>query len=129
MEPAARERIVAAIQSMQPEVAQKIEDKLYDFEQLSKSGSTTLRALVTQIPKSDLALALKASSRHTKEALLEQLPAETRKEMSDRLAVPEAVTLAEIEAAQRRILDRFRFLRKSLQPPVEKPRTRRIISA
>lgn len=129
MEPAARERIVAAIQAIQPDIAQKIEDRLYDFEQLSKSPNSTLGALVKQVPQSDLALALKASSRHTKDAILAQLPPDTQKDLSARLNTPDAVSLAEIEAAQRRILDRFRFLRRNLEQPQEKPKPRRQIWA
>ncbi len=63
LDEATRERIMGDIERREPEVARKIRDRMFTFEELLKIPSEELQKVLRLVPQRKLALALRGLSR------------------------------------------------------------------
>lgn len=113
MRPAARERIVKAIQAAQPEVAVKIEEKLFNFEEISDLQPQSVQILIKEIEHRDLVLSLKTASENVKKVLFENMSDRRRQIVEEDFSALPQVKLRDVEEAQRRIMTKLSALRTS----------------
>ncbi|MBN8549041.1 MAG: hypothetical protein J0M12_06980 [Deltaproteobacteria bacterium] len=111
MRPEARARIVKAIQASQPEVAVKIEEKLYNFEEIADLQPHGVQILLKEIDPRDLLLSLKTASENVKKILFENMTERRRQIVEEDFATLPQVKLRDVEDAQRRIMVKLSALR------------------
>lgn len=111
----AKERIVRAIQQREPELAVRIEENLFNFEELTELTPQGMQLLLQSVSQSDLVLSLKTASGQVREAVLRNMSERRQQILLDELAGLPPVRISEVEQAQRRILqvlDELRSLGK-----------------
>lgn len=113
MRPAARDRIVKAIQAAQPDVATKIEEKLYNFEEIADLQPQGVQILIKEIEHRDLVLSLKTASENIKKVLFENMSDRRRQIVEEDFGALPQVKLRDVEEAQRRIMMKLSALRTS----------------
>ena len=113
MRPEARARIVKAIQAAQPEVAVKIEEKLYNFEEIADLQPQGVQILLKEIDQRDLVLSLKTASENVKNILFENMSERRRQIVEEDFSALPQVKLRDVEEAQRRICIKLAALRTS----------------
>ncbi|MCB0354934.1 MAG: hypothetical protein KDD64_15480 [Bdellovibrionales bacterium] len=104
MRPDAKQRIVSAIAEQAPAVAEKLESKLYRFEDILDLNAKSLQLLVASVNSHDLVLSLKVASHEIREALFGAVSTRRKKLIEGELRTLPPVKLSEVEAAERRIL-------------------------
>ena len=111
MRPSNRERIVKAIQARQPDLAVKIEEKLYNFEEIADLQPQGVQILLKEISHTDLVLSLKTASDTVKTVLFENMTERRKLIVEDDFANLPQVKLRDVEEAQRRIMQKLTALR------------------
>lgn len=111
MHPAHKEKLVRNIQTEAPEVAEKIEDNLYNFDEIADLNPQSIQTLIGAIDKNDLLHSLKLASDAVKEALFNNLSERRRQIVKDEYADLPQIKLADAQAAQRRVLEVLEKLR------------------
>lgn len=99
-----KDRIVKAIQARNPSVANKIHEKLYNFESIAELNSQSIQLLMKEIDEHDLILSLKKFRTLLSEKILANLSERRRAMIEDELASLPPTRATEIEEAKRRIL-------------------------
>lgn len=113
MRPAQRERIMKAMQQASPEVAVKVEEKLYNFEEVADLQPQGVQILIKEIEHRDLVLSLKTASDKVKKVLFDNMTERRRQIVSEDFAALPQVKLRDVEEAQRRIMIKLSALRTS----------------
>jgi|GEM_PF-1789686 len=110
---AQKERLVKAINRTRPDLATKISDKLFNFDDISDLAPQGIQVLLQNILSADLVLSLKTASPKAKAALLENMSERKQQIVREELAALPQVRLVDVEDAQRRILAKLDELRTS----------------
>ena len=113
MPSADQKRLVEAIKQESPDVAVKIQENLYHFDDIAELTAKSVQTLVSQIAHSDLVLSLKTASETVKAAFFNNMSEGKRKQVQEDFAALPQVRLASVEEAQRRILDKLEDLRRA----------------
>ena len=113
MRPQNRERLVKAIQGSNPDLAVKIEEKLFNFEEIADLQPAGVQLLIKEVEHRDLVLSLKTASANVKKVLFENMSERRQQIVSEDFSALPAVKLREVEDAQRRIMQKLAALRTS----------------
>ena len=115
MNASSKERIVANIKVAQPQIAAKIENKLFNFDEILNINPQGVQTLIKSIEYRDLLYSFKTAKAEVKNYFLNNM-SDRKREMvdADFKALP-PVRLSEVEEAQRRIIMRLEELRISGQ--------------
>ena len=89
----------------QAEIAAEIRRAMYTFEDLQKLDPRALRVLLKEIPQDLLVLALKTASESVKSRVFASMSARAAALIRDDLEAMGSVRLAEVEAAQREVVE------------------------
>lgn len=111
MRPAQRERIMKAIQEANPTIAVKVEEKLYNFEEIADLQPQGVQILLKEIDHRDLLLSLKTASDKVKSVLFENMTERRKQIVDEDFAALPPVKLRDVEDAQRRIMMKLSALR------------------
>lgn len=111
MRPQNRERIVKAIQGANPDLALRIEERLYNFEEIAELQPAGVQILIKEIEHRDLVLSLKTASANVKRVLFENMSERRQQIVDEDFASLPPVKLRDVEEAQRRIMQKLSALR------------------
>jgi flagellar motor switch protein FliG len=112
MDPARKERLVRKIQEADPNIAMKIEENLFSFEDIGKLTPKSLQTLLTHVSRDDLLLSLKASSPELVDTLLINMSSRHAQMIQEELSTLPPSKAADARTAQRRILQILEDLRR-----------------
>ncbi len=105
MRPEQKERLVSALHERAPELAAKIEENLFRFDDIVEISAKGLQTLLGAIDHHDLVLSLKTAKEETKKILLQNMSDRKRQMVEEDFNALPAARLTEVEQAQRRILE------------------------
>jgi flagellar motor switch protein FliG len=100
----AENRFMTALEERSPESAERIKQLMFTFEDLSRLDSNGIQTLLRQIPKEQLALALKGASEIVKELFFNNLSERAGKMMREDMEAMGPVRLKDVDEAQSAIL-------------------------
>jgi len=99
------ETVLADLQEIDPELATKVENQLFTFDDLVTLDDRSVQSLLREIDSRDLVLALKAASDQLKDLFLRNMSQRAREMILDDMEAMGPVRLRDVEAAQQRIVD------------------------
>lgn len=108
-----KDRIVANIKAAQPALAAKIEEKLFNFDEIAELQPQGVQILVKSVEHKDLVIALKTANPGVKSALYGNMSERKREMVEEDFHALPPTRLIEVEEAQRRIMIRLDELRKA----------------
>jgi flagellar motor switch protein FliG len=100
----AENRFMTALEERSPESAERIKQLMFTFEDLARLDSNGVQTLLRQIPKEQLALALKGASEIIKELFFNNLSERAGKMMREDMEAMGPVRLKDVDEAQSAIL-------------------------
>lgn len=100
-----RENILNALEKKNPELAKKIKDLTFSFEQITKIDNATLRIILGEINTGDLAIALRKTSEEVKSKIMENMSAGGAVLLKEEMEFGKPVTVQAIEQQQQKIVD------------------------
>jgi flagellar motor switch protein FliG len=112
-EAAKQAEILAKIKEGDEQLAQKIEDLMFVFEDLVDVDDRGIQALLREVSSDSLIVALKGASEAIKEKVFKNMSKRAAEMLRDDLEVRGPVKLSEVEAAQKEILGVARRLADS----------------
>lgn len=104
------ERILTEIEEMFPELAEKIRNLMFTFEDLLKVDDKGIQGVLKEVPRDQLVLALKIVSDELKDLLFRNVSQRAAAMISEDLAAMGQVKLKDVEKAQQGIVDIVRRL-------------------
>lgn len=113
MNTSTKDRLVAKIRMSEPVLATKIEQNLFNFDDIADVTPQGLQVLVKSVDHDDIVLSLKIASPGAKSALLDNMSERKRKMVEDDFISLRPTRLIEVEEAQRRIMLKLDELRKA----------------
>ncbi|HZW25666.1 MAG TPA: flagellar motor switch protein FliG [Gallionella sp.] len=102
--------VMENVRSYDPELAQKIEDKMFVFENLLDIDDRGIQLILREVQSESLIIALKASSEELREKIFKNMSARASEMMREDLEAKGPVKLSEVEANQKEILKIVRRL-------------------
>lgn len=105
--------IIAKIKEGDEQLAQKIEDLMFVFEDLVEVDDRGIQALLREVSSDSLIVALKGASEAIKEKVFKNMSKRAAEMLRDDLEVRGPVKVSEVEAAQKEILGVARRLAES----------------
>jgi flagellar motor switch protein FliG len=111
MAPDKKAKLVQNIQKEAPELADKIEDNLYNFDEIAGLTPQSIQTLIAAVSKDDLLLSLKLAGDEVKEAIFTNLSERRRAILKEELVDLPPTKVVDAQAAQRNILDTVEKLR------------------
>lgn len=99
-----QQTLLAAIESNDPELLEKVREAMFTFEDLKKLDERAMRMLLREVPAERLVLALKGADDDLIDALLAGLSSRAAQLIRDDLDVLGYVKKPEIEAARREVV-------------------------
>jgi len=102
--------VVDSIRESDPDLAQKIMDKMFTFEDLLKLDNKAIQAVLKEVSSDALVLALKGSSSELKEKILSNMSSRAAEALKEDLESRGPVRLSEVENQQKDILKVVRRL-------------------
>ncbi|MFN4211664.1 MAG: FliG C-terminal domain-containing protein, partial [Devosia sp.] len=96
--------VIDSIREQDPDLAQKIMDKMFTFEDLAKLESSAIQTLLTKMDKKDLAMALMGANEQVKETFFKNMSGRTAKLLRDDMEVMGPVRLKDVDEAQGRMV-------------------------
>jgi flagellar motor switch protein FliG len=109
-DPSISKTIIDKLAKDLPEEAEQIQSLMFVFEDLTKVPNRDMQKVLGELDKSDLALALKAAPPEVAEHILGNLSQRARDNIKDEIEMMGPKPLAEVEEAQKRILEQVRAL-------------------
>lgn len=103
-------RLMANLEALNPEAAEKVKALMFAFEDLKKLSQNSLQALISKVDKSKLALALKGVDQEMRELFLKCMTERAGKLMSDEINQLGSVRLKDVEEAQKTIVTKAKEL-------------------
>lgn len=100
-----KENILNALEKKNPELAKKIKDLTFSFEQIVKIDNPTLRIILGEINTGDLAIALRRASEEVKSKIMENMSAGGAVLLKEEMEFGKPVTVQTIEEQQQKIID------------------------
>lgn len=104
MTPANESLITAAIKEVDADLAQKIQDKMFVFENLLDLDDRGIQTMLREVQSDNLILALKGTSAELKEKIFKNMSQRAAEMVRDDLESKGPVKLSEVEGAQRELL-------------------------
>ncbi|HCI13455.1 MAG: flagellar motor switch protein FliG [Gallionellales bacterium GWA2_60_142] len=102
--------IMENVRGYDPELAQKIEDKMFVFENLMDIDDRGIQLILREVQSESLIIALKAASEELREKIFKNMSARASEMMREDLEAKGPVKLSEVEANQKEILKIVRRL-------------------
>lgn len=99
-----RDNIFEYLESKNEEIAQKIRDSLFEFEDLKKLDDRTLQIILRGIEMKELAIALKISSPELKDIIFRNLSENARQMLKEEIEYLGPMKISEVENVQRKII-------------------------
>jgi len=100
-----RENILNAMEKKNPELAKKIKDLTFSFEQIATIDNSQLRIILGEINTGDLAIALRRTSEEVKSKIMENMSAGGAVLLKEEMEFGKPVTVQAIEQRQQKIVD------------------------
>jgi len=100
-----RENILGALEKKNPELAKKIKDLTFSFEQIATIDNHTMRIILGEIETSDLAIALRRTSEEVKSKIMENMSAGGAVLLKEEMEFGKPTTVQAIEEQQQKIVD------------------------
>jgi flagellar motor switch protein FliG len=105
-----RDKLLKLVAEKDPELARKIQDQLFTFDDLKSMAPKELQLLLREVPSAKLLLAMRKVSPELKQAVLSNMSARAAKAFEEDLAHQTPKRVSEIEQAQREIIELARGL-------------------
>ena len=102
--------VIDAIREQDPDLAQKIVDKMFTFEDLLKLDNKALQMVLKEVSSDQLVVALKGASQDLRERILSNMSSRAAEALKEDLESRGPVRLSEVEAQQKEILKIVRRL-------------------
>ncbi|TSE25193.1 Flagellar motor switch protein FliG [Tepidimonas sediminis] len=102
--------VIDAIREQDPDLAQKIMDKMFTFEDLLKLDNKALQMVLKEVSSDQLVVALKGASQELREKILSNMSSRAAEALKEDLESRGPVRLSEVEAQQKEILKIVRRL-------------------
>ncbi|RMD87540.1 MAG: hypothetical protein D6808_01245 [Candidatus Dadabacteria bacterium] len=103
--------IFKKIEQRAPHIAKKINENMFDFNDIADLTPKGVQMLISEVAHSDLVLSFKLASTETQQVLLSNMSARKKKMLQSDFEALGSVRRSEVEAAQRRILEKLDELR------------------
>jgi flagellar motor switch protein FliG len=113
MDPENKKRIVQKIEALDPDLADKISENIFAFNDICTLPAKGIQVLAQSVNHHDLVLALKNADQPTRQAILKNVSSRKRTIIEDELPQAEAAPISDVNAAQKRILKTLDDLRTS----------------
>lgn len=104
------ERIITEIQEMYPDMAEQIRNLMFTFEDCKKIDDKGIQAVLKEVPRDQLVLALKTASNELKDLLFRNVSQRAAQMINEDLDALGPVKLKDVEKAQQGIVDIVRRL-------------------
>ncbi len=102
--PSIESAITAGIQAIDPDLAQKVQDLMFVFDNLNALDDRGVQTLLREVSSESLLLALKGSDENMKEKIFKNMSKRAAEMLRDDLEAKGPVKLSEVEAAQKEIV-------------------------
>jgi flagellar motor switch protein FliG len=102
--------VVDSIRESDPDLAQKIMDKMFTFEDVNKLDNKAIQSVLKEVSSDALVIALKGASNELKEKILGNMSSRAAEALKEDLESRGPVRLSEVEAQQKDILKVVRRL-------------------
>jgi flagellar motor switch protein FliG len=102
--------VIEAIREQDPDLAQKIMDKMFTFEDLLKLDNKSLQMVLKEVSSDALVVALKGASSELREKIFANMSSRAAEALREDLESRGPVRLSEVEAQQKEILKIVRRL-------------------
>lgn len=113
--------VIRGLEESDPELSEKIKRGMFVFEDIAGLDSRDLRIVLGEADPEDLAVALKVVQAEIRNHMLDHLPSEQRQAMEARLAELSRPRLADVDAAQQRVVEVTRRLDLAGEITVARP--------
>lgn len=111
MQPERKARIVKAMTATDPQITSKVEENLFNFNDLLELTPQSMQLLLQEVNRRDLVLALKLAEETVSDFIYNNMsPRRAQMVKEDFEALP-AIKLSEVQFAQRRIMEQVDELR------------------
>lgn len=104
MDPSLEQSILTSISQGQPELAEQIRQLMFVFEDLIRLDDRSMQALLKEVSKEQLALALRAAKEDLKEKIFKNMSERAAQILKEDMEVRGPVRLSEVEKAQQEIM-------------------------
>lgn len=104
-------KIIARIKATNPDIAQRIEEKMFRFDDIADLTDQGVQLLIKEIDHQSLVISLKTASAEVKEMLFKNMSERKKIMVEDDFINLPPMRLSEVETAQRSILNRLDQLR------------------
>ncbi|MCG9076158.1 flagellar motor switch protein FliG [Laribacter hongkongensis] len=101
---------LGSIREYDPELAQRIQDKMFVFENLRDLDNRSIQVLLREVSSESLILALKGTSNELKEKIFKNMSSRAAEMLRDDFEAKGPVKVSEVEAEQKEILKIVRKL-------------------
>ena len=101
---------LGAIREYDPELAQRIQDKMFVFENLIELDNRSIQVIMREISSESLIIALKGTSQELKEKIFKNMSQRAAEILKDDFEAKGPVKVSEVEAEQKEILKIVRKL-------------------
>jgi flagellar motor switch protein FliG len=102
--------VISSVRDYDPDLAQKIQDEMFVFENLLDLDDRSIQLLLREIQSDSLIVALKGTSEELREKIFKNMSQRAAEMLRDDLEAKGAVRLSEVEAEQKEILKTVRRL-------------------
>lgn len=102
--------IIASVRDYDPELAQKIQDEMFVFENLMDIDDRSIQLLLREVQSESLIIALKGTSGELREKIFKNMSQRAAEMLRDDLEAKGPVRISEVEAEQKEILKIVRKL-------------------
>jgi flagellar motor switch protein FliG len=107
---AAETSVLAAVRDFDPELAQKIQDEMFTFENILDLDDRAVQLLLREVQSESLIVALKGASPELREKIFKNMSQRAAEMLRDDLEAKGPVRVSEVEAEQKEILKIVRRL-------------------
>ena len=102
--------IIASVRDYDPELAQKIQDEMFVFENILDIDDRSIQLLLREVQSESLIIALKGASEELREKIFKNMSQRAAEMLRDDLEAKGPVRISEVEAEQKEILKVVRKL-------------------
>ena len=103
-------RILTEIEEMYPDMAEQIRNLMFTFEDVKKIDDKGVQAILKEVPRDQLVLALKTASDGLQDLLFRNVSQRAAEQMREDLSIMGPVKVKDVEKAQQGIVDIVRRL-------------------
>jgi flagellar motor switch protein FliG len=101
---ASETRILSTIEESNPDLAEKIRELMFTFEDLTLIDSKQMQTVLKDVDKADLAMALKTASDAVRELIMKSMSTRAAEMLNDDLENMGPVKVSDVETAQQKII-------------------------